>query len=85
MISESPVGVEPDYRAGTGVFVIGDREVTIAPCQTFVTPPEIHHTVSAGCEDLLLPAIFAPALVLMGSLRIYSRNGRFQAIIPPVR
>ncbi|MDD4137556.1 MAG: hypothetical protein PHT99_06645 [Methanoregula sp.] len=33
------------------------------PCQTFVTPPENHHTVSAGHEDLSLLALIIPALV----------------------
>jgi quercetin dioxygenase-like cupin family protein len=49
--------------SGNGVFVIGDKEVTIAPGQTYVTPPGIHHIVSAGDEDLMLLAIFTPALV----------------------
>ena len=48
--------------SGNGVFVIGDKEVTIAPGQTYVTPPGIHHIVSAGEEDLMLLAIFVPAL-----------------------
>jgi quercetin dioxygenase-like cupin family protein len=49
--------------SGKGTFVIGNKEVTIAPGQTFVTPPKNHHTVSAGHEDLLLLALFIPALV----------------------
>jgi len=49
--------------SGKGSFVIGDKEVTIAPGQTFVTPPKNHHTVSAGHEDLSLLALFVPALV----------------------
>lgn len=49
--------------SGNGVFVIGDKEVTIEPGQTFVTPPGIHHIVSAGDEDLMVLAIFTPALV----------------------
>jgi quercetin dioxygenase-like cupin family protein len=49
--------------SGNGVFVIGDKEVTIEPGQTFVTPPGIHHIVSAGDKDLMLLAIFTPALV----------------------
>lgn len=48
--------------SGNGVFIIGDKEVTIAPGQTFVTPPKNHHTVSAGHEDLSLLALFVPAL-----------------------
>ncbi|MCU0631307.1 MAG: cupin domain-containing protein [Methanoregulaceae archaeon] len=48
--------------SGDGIFVIGDKEVTIEPGQTFVTPPGIHHIVSAGDQDLLLLAIFTPAL-----------------------
>ncbi|MDD4137554.1 MAG: cupin domain-containing protein [Methanoregula sp.] len=49
--------------SGKGTFIIGDKEVTIAPGQTFVTPPKNHHTVSAGHEDLSLLALFVPALV----------------------
>ena len=49
--------------SGNGIFVIGDKEVTIMPGQSFVAPPGIHHIVSAGNEDLLVLAIFAPALV----------------------
>jgi len=49
--------------SGKGVFVIGDREVTIAPGQTYVTPPKNHHTVCATGEDLSLLALFIPALV----------------------
>lgn len=49
--------------SGKGVFVIGDKEVTIVPGQTFVTPPKNHHTVSAGNEDISLLALFIPALV----------------------
>jgi len=48
---------------GKGTFVIGDKEVTTVPGQTFVTPPKNHHTVSAGHEDLSLLALFVPALV----------------------
>ena len=48
---------------GDGIFVIGDKEVPIEPGQTFVTPPGIHHIVSAGDEDLVLLAIFVPALL----------------------
>lgn len=49
--------------SGSGVFVIGDKEVTMAPGQTFVTPPKIHHSVNAGDEDVSLMALFVPALV----------------------
>jgi quercetin dioxygenase-like cupin family protein len=49
--------------SGTGVFVIGDKEVTIMPGQSFVAPPGVHHIVSAGDEDLLVLAVFTPALV----------------------
>jgi len=48
---------------GKGVFLIGDKEVVIAPGQTFVTPPGIHHTVSAYDDELSLLAVFVPALV----------------------
>ncbi|MFA4876376.1 MAG: cupin domain-containing protein [Methanoregula sp.] len=49
--------------SGKGVFIIGDKEVAIAPGQTFVTPPKNHHTVSAGQDDLSMLALFVPALV----------------------
>ena len=49
--------------SGNGVFVLGDKEVTIMPGQSFVAPPGIHHIVSAGDEELLVLAIFSPALV----------------------
>ena len=48
---------------GNGIFVLGDKEVTIDPGQTVVTPPGIHHIVSAGDDDLVLLAVFTPALV----------------------
>jgi quercetin dioxygenase-like cupin family protein len=49
--------------SGNGIFVIGDKEVTIEPGQSFVAPPGVHHIVSAGDEELLVLAIFTPALV----------------------
>jgi quercetin dioxygenase-like cupin family protein len=49
--------------SGRGVFVIGDKEVTMVPGQTFVTPPKIHHAVKAGDEDVSFMALFVPALV----------------------
>jgi quercetin dioxygenase-like cupin family protein len=50
--------------SGKGTFIIGDKEVIIAPGQAFVTPPGIHHTVSAGKnDDLSLLAVFVPALI----------------------
>jgi quercetin dioxygenase-like cupin family protein len=49
--------------SGKGVFVIGDKEVPLVPGQTFVTPPGVHHTVSADDEDLTLLALFSPALL----------------------
>jgi quercetin dioxygenase-like cupin family protein len=48
---------------GTGSFLIGGRKVPVEVGQTFVTPPQNHHTVSAGDEELALLAIFVPALV----------------------
>lgn len=47
---------------GSGVFLIGDKEVVISPGQTYATPPGVHHTVSAYDEDLSLLAMFVPAL-----------------------
>lgn len=47
---------------GTGSFVLGGRQVPVEVGQTFVTPPRIHHAVSAGDDELLLLAIFVPAL-----------------------
>ncbi len=49
--------------SGKGVFLLEDKEVSLVPGQTFVTPPGVHHTVSAHHEDLLLLAVFVPALV----------------------
>jgi len=48
---------------GTGVFLLDDTEITAKPGQTFATPPGIHHTVSAGDEELSLLAHFIPALL----------------------
>jgi quercetin dioxygenase-like cupin family protein len=48
---------------GNGTFLMGDKEVAIQPGQSFATPPENHHTVSAGSEELSLVAVFVPALV----------------------
>ena len=48
--------------AGTGLFVLGGREVPVEVGQTFITPPHVHHAVSAGDDELSLLAIFAPAL-----------------------
>jgi len=47
---------------GKGTFLLGDKEVTIQPGQSFATPPKNHHTVSAGDEELSLLAVFVPAL-----------------------
>ncbi len=49
--------------SGKGTFVIGSKEVRIAPGQSYFTPPKVHHTVSAGPEDISLLAMFIPALV----------------------
>ena len=48
---------------GKGVFYFENREIQTEKGQVFVTPPKIHHTVSAGTEDLSLLAVFIPALV----------------------
>lgn len=49
--------------AGTGAFLLDGRTVPIRrPGQTFVTPPRIKHTVSAGDVELSLLALFVPAL-----------------------
>ena len=47
---------------GTGAFVLGGRRVPVEVGQTFITPPRVHHAVSAGDEEISLLAIFAPAL-----------------------
>jgi len=47
---------------GTGLFVLGGRRVPVEVGQTFVTPPQVHHAVSAGDDELSLLAIFVPAL-----------------------
>jgi quercetin dioxygenase-like cupin family protein len=49
--------------SGNGKFLIGNSDITIAPGQTYVAPPKIPHTVSAGDQGLLFLAIFVPALV----------------------
>ena len=49
-------------RGGTGSFILGERRVPVEEGQTFITPPGIHHAVSAGDADIMLLAIFAPAL-----------------------
>ncbi len=48
--------------AGTGSFILGDRQVPVEVGQTLITPPRVHHAVSAGDADIVLLAIFAPAL-----------------------
>lgn len=47
---------------GTGSFILGERQVLVEVGQTFVTPPRIHHAVSAGDTGIMLLAIFVPAL-----------------------
>lgn len=47
---------------GTGSFVLGGKRVPVEVGQKFITPPRIHHAVSAGDEEISLLAIFAPAL-----------------------
>ncbi len=47
---------------GAGTFVLGGRRVPVEVGQTFVTPPRVHHAVSAGDDEIVLLAIFAPAL-----------------------
>jgi len=47
---------------GAGSFVLGGRRVPVEVGQTFITPPHVHHAVSAGDDEILLLAIFAPAL-----------------------
>jgi quercetin dioxygenase-like cupin family protein len=49
--------------SGKGIFKLDDRDIAAKPGQTFATPPGIHHTVSAGDEELSLLALFIPALL----------------------
>ena len=48
--------------SGAGTFVLGGRRVPVEVGQTFITPPRVHHAVSAGDDEISLLAIFAPAL-----------------------
>lgn len=48
--------------AGNGIFILGDKEVVFTAGYTFVTPPEVEHTVIAEGNDLYLLAKFVPAL-----------------------
>jgi quercetin dioxygenase-like cupin family protein len=48
--------------AGTGSFVLGGKGVPIKVGQTFITPPGVHHAVRAGDDEVVLLAIFVPAL-----------------------
>jgi quercetin dioxygenase-like cupin family protein len=47
---------------GAGSFVLGGKQVPVEVGQTVVTPPRVHHAVSAGDDEILLQAIFVPAL-----------------------
>lgn len=47
---------------GSGTIILGDREIPVAAGQSCATPPKIPHAVKAGDEDLLLVALFVPAL-----------------------
>lgn len=47
---------------GVGSFVLGGRRVPVEVGQTFITPPRVHHAVRAGDDEIVLLAIFAPAL-----------------------
>jgi len=48
---------------GNGSFQLDKKNVFVKTGQTFATPPGIHHTVKAGNRELILLAMFVPALV----------------------
>jgi len=47
---------------GNGTIILGDREIPVSAGQSCATPPTVPHAVRAGDEDLLLVALFIPAL-----------------------
>ena len=47
---------------GDGFFELEKKKIPAKCGQTYVTPPGISHTVRAGKRDLVLIALFAPAL-----------------------
>lgn len=47
---------------GTGSFVIQEKETQVTTGETYVTPPGISHTVKAGNSELVITAVFVPAL-----------------------
>jgi len=47
---------------GTGVFILGDKEIRFISGYSFVTPPGVEHTVIAEGKDLYILAKFIPAL-----------------------
>jgi quercetin dioxygenase-like cupin family protein len=48
--------------SGKGAFIFTDKEIMLAPGQTFATPPGISHAVSSYDNEVLLLAMFLPAL-----------------------
>ncbi|MDD1729683.1 MAG: cupin domain-containing protein [Methanospirillum sp.] len=48
---------------GNGSFLLEEKIIPIKTGQTFATPPGNHHTVKAGNKELVLTAMFVPALV----------------------
>jgi quercetin dioxygenase-like cupin family protein len=47
---------------GTGSFVIQETEMPVTIGETYVTPPGISHTVKAEDRELVITAVFVPAL-----------------------
>jgi Mannose-6-phosphate isomerase len=47
---------------GSGTIVLGEKEIPVTAGQSCATPPGVPHAVIAGDEDLLLVALFVPAL-----------------------
>jgi quercetin dioxygenase-like cupin family protein len=47
---------------GNGSFILQEQEIPVTIGQTFATPPGVTHTVQAGNSDLVLSAVFVPAL-----------------------
>ncbi len=48
---------------GNGSFRLGAQNIPITTGQTFATPPGVSHTVQAGTQELVLLAMFVPALI----------------------
>jgi quercetin dioxygenase-like cupin family protein len=48
--------------SGNGQFLFGNEKIPIKIGQTYITPPGTNHTVQAKTRDLVLLALFIPAM-----------------------